>query len=1283
MRLLYIFILSLFPLIANAEAQLASGDAWTIYATANGQTLKAILTSISGLMQSPSYEYLIAFVAILGFIGFAVMSAVNVKKIEQFIGILIFIVAITQFAIKQKADVVIWDPMYGVPYTVQNVPAGIAIPISLISTAGHTITTKIEQYFTTPGPLKVSQSGTINMGSSLIKDISSMKINDANLSATMANFSNDCILPSIAQGRLTGSAIVSAPQLFKYGGSDGILKAVNPALLTTVYGQENGIQTQTVINCGPGAANVNGGLITYEGYNGNSTISASNAYEYISRLIEVGAPYQLAASRGMQLGTPAFNWLENAVSSAQTYLTNGQLTASGGNSVRQAAAVNMLADGLSTAVAKSGDSALTSSVALAQATQSQKSNWVMSAAIFNDISGYIFSLLQALMIALTPLILIAAFIPGTKMKILITAGQVFIWLALWQPTFAILNFIITEYAQGPYGGMVQSNNYTMMTTPIISQATDRFIAAAGFMGASIPMITWGLVKGGMALTSFVGGAMGGQLASAAGNMAATGNISLGNQSYDNYSANSTNAAGSMNLGFSAPSVALPTMGSNVLMESGGSHYLSNNSDALQRNVSSLERVSNALANNQSAQGQQMVSSGVSFSDSSQWTNAWNRTVSGSKGAETGQTTANADAISESEAYQGIQSAAQRLVKEGTAQTVEEGRQLVSAALQHTPQGNAILQKARNFTGGKRARDEDSSNDNPRNRDESSTSKGIFGVTGATRGENSRVKSGQTSTSVKDGDTYDSSTQVTQGGGQTETFSETEMAMAKLAALESFMRVTGLTKAEGYTQTKNAMASVSQGQQLQAEAKDITETSASLTRNAAPRSLAEMQSLLRSTNKEVNDVRADGVNSRTEAELLQEFDKLSGRIGQELGLDMSDGETLRTNAENATGMNVERVAPGGVNKGIEDIRSKTGTPGESAPSVQDVIQDRTLAYNEYMNNLAEKEKTLDSSKANLKDDIQNAREEAKALKNAGLYDFTRQYEMMTGTEKAVLGALVAATAANDLLGKGGETVAKGAATAATGKALQQAIEGPKENRGLWQKALQKADDTFDALKSKVGGKLDDAGELYRNLSKADAGDVMEFLNNDKVQDAFTKAARGEVLEGIVKKVGLSATAAATGIGSAATVLGAGMVAYDVVNYAGLLNSAWEQYQQGGSIDLSAFAAGEGSTAAPTSGPMGRPQPTGQAFEHNATKRTTQEAKDRVSQMDNQTARTFAQDNLDTLQNSGLLAYAPNSSGDTVLEALVKGDMTKREAVESGIVGESDFTGPLAQIPGLRD
>lgn len=185
------------------------------------------------------------------------------------------------------------------------------------------------------------------------------------------------------------------------------------------------------------------------------------------------------------------------------------------------------------AAALSGSSANMMGIAVAQGKQEMVSGWATAAAIFKEMSGYLYAVLQALVLAMGPLVIIAMFIPGTGLKLVGSYMQVAVWLALWQPLLSIVNYIVLLYSQAQSTAVLDgSSGFTMQNLPVVSEFTSRMILAGSFMATLVPLFAWGMVKGGMAVTDLITRGLSNQIMSQAGNVAATGNVTLGNESMD-------------------------------------------------------------------------------------------------------------------------------------------------------------------------------------------------------------------------------------------------------------------------------------------------------------------------------------------------------------------------------------------------------------------------------------------------------------------------------------------------------------------------------------------------------------------------------------------------------------------------------------------------------------------------------------------------------------------------------------------------------------------------------
>ncbi|AOU98872.1 hypothetical protein BI364_13700 [Acidihalobacter yilgarnensis] len=549
------------PLSAFAgTANPAGATAWTVYAFANGNTIYNILQAATGLVSSSAYWALLGFLVTVGIIGLSIAAAHRSASAGKIVGTFIAIVALTNIGLKTTATVYITDTVTGYSNTLSNVPLLIALPEAIASTAGYSITKTLEQFFTIPGDLTVSGGG-FNLANSLVQASTEVQVTDPNVRATLAAFTQNCIVPSIVSGRISPYAMIKSSDLW---GTSGPLSLVDGSPLTPVYTDTQ--PAGAMVPCGPSGVGGNTPTAT----NTTPAVSGQDAFDYLRSFFAAAAPGWLADSASTYGNTSAYSWLSGSMASAQSFLFGGALTSGSGQSIEQAAAINALRPALNAAEIASGNSAAVTAMAISQAKQSQVSSWGTAAVIFRDMSGYLYSVLQAFLIAMTPLIIAAAFIPGAGKRLLISYTQVIIWLALWEPTLALVNFIIDSYSQGQMGGVLgSSGGYSMANMGAVTQMTSHLVLAGGFLASMVPLITWGLVKGGIAFTEFLAGGMGAALASQAGSAAATGNLSLGNKSFNNTSIDQEMELYKLSAGSGGAMVGLPGPGSSETYTASG------------------------------------------------------------------------------------------------------------------------------------------------------------------------------------------------------------------------------------------------------------------------------------------------------------------------------------------------------------------------------------------------------------------------------------------------------------------------------------------------------------------------------------------------------------------------------------------------------------------------------------------------------------------------------------------------------------------------------------------
>lgn len=513
------------PAFAGGTLDPAGGNAWELYVFGNGQVVYAILNSVSAMVSDPGYHDLLEFVGVLGIFGAAIVSGFDASKMPRMLAFVIGAFIVLYVSLDVTSNIMVEDPVTNYTNVATGVPAVVGVPAAVISDVGHWLTTKIEQDFSLPQDLTVSGGDGFDLANNLAQAATQAQILDPYLRNSFSNYVQNCVIPELANGTMNADTLLNATNLW------GSMQVNNGGVLTPYYS----------------SSSPNGTLM-----------SCTNAYTAITTALTNESQTLLTANSSQWGGSGlGATLISNELQSSLAYLSNNTVNQPADQSILQAAAINMFnGSAMQQSAALTGNNGMMISMALAQSTQAQESSWFTGAQIFNSLMGYIYSVLQAFLFAITPILMAALLIPGFGFAILKNFAQVLLWLMLWQPMLAIVNYIMSLYGQQAYGGvMASAGGLTDMNLPVISEQASHMVLAAGFLGTMVPMISWGLVKGSLAFSDFIMAAGGGAFASQAAQQSTTGNVTLDNQSMNNDSFNSKNFAHSMSSGMPAMDVA--------------------------------------------------------------------------------------------------------------------------------------------------------------------------------------------------------------------------------------------------------------------------------------------------------------------------------------------------------------------------------------------------------------------------------------------------------------------------------------------------------------------------------------------------------------------------------------------------------------------------------------------------------------------------------------------------------------------------------------------------------
>jgi len=504
---------------------------WEVYAYQNADSLFGVFNAAAAIHAANDYRAALAAVAFCGFVAALVAYAFAPEKLQGWKW-LATVLLVYGVLIVPRVSVGIVDKTGGAAVkVVDNVPLGMAVLGSLTSNIGHTLTGLFETTFQSlpgdgalPAELSYEQNGLM-FGNRLIRDTSGVVFQDPGFRTDLINFIHNCTTYDLIDGTLDPAA---------FSGSDdvwGLMATPNPARFTTLTGgggvagegdEEGkvGGMAVTVATCTDARANLDdrlpAQLIRIQGrlaFQLNPTLSADAAAGVIAGQIQ------------------------------QAYIRNGiaDTAKTAADLIRQNAVLNAIQDTGSIVGQKVNDpAAMVLAVGRAQAVAQQNAAWLNQGKVAEQALPVLRNVIEAVTYALFPLLVIMLLLTSGRETMLAFKGyaSVLIWIQLWPPLYAVLNYMASVYAAHDLAAAADLGTgmkaLSLQTASTIYARAISGEAVVGYMVISIPVIAWAAVKRmehlGSALAGGMAGLQGTVATATAG--AASGNVSLGNVAMD-------------------------------------------------------------------------------------------------------------------------------------------------------------------------------------------------------------------------------------------------------------------------------------------------------------------------------------------------------------------------------------------------------------------------------------------------------------------------------------------------------------------------------------------------------------------------------------------------------------------------------------------------------------------------------------------------------------------------------------------------------------------------------
>jgi conjugal transfer mating pair stabilization protein TraG len=490
---------------------------WEIYAYQNADSLFGVFNAAAAIHASSDYASAVAAVAFCGFVTALIAYAFAPEKLQgwKWLGSVVLIFSIL---IVPKVTVGVVDKTGGSAVkVVDNVPFGVALLGSLTSTIGHTLTGLFETAFQTipgagalPAELSYQQNGLM-FGNRLVRETGNVVFQDPSFRTDLVNFIHNCTTYDLIDGTLDPATFSASDDVWP------LMASPNPARFSTLTGAGGAVNVDTCPN-------------VYLSLNGRLPAQLQRIQGRLAFQLNPTLP-----------GTAAAAAIAGQIQ--QAYLRNGiaNASATAADIIRQNAMLNTLEDTGKIVGQKVNDpAAMVLAVGRAQAVAQMNASWLNYGKVAEQALPVFRNVIEAVTYALFPLFVLLLLLTSGRETMLAFKGYaaILIWIQLWPPLYAILNYMASIYAAYDLAAAADLGTggkaLALQTASVIYSRALSGEAIVGYLAISIPFIAWAALKRMENFGTALVGGLSGLQAMLFGSTAAStvGNTSLGNVSMD-------------------------------------------------------------------------------------------------------------------------------------------------------------------------------------------------------------------------------------------------------------------------------------------------------------------------------------------------------------------------------------------------------------------------------------------------------------------------------------------------------------------------------------------------------------------------------------------------------------------------------------------------------------------------------------------------------------------------------------------------------------------------------
>ncbi|ENY5058651.1 conjugal transfer mating pair stabilization protein TraG [Salmonella enterica] len=517
-----------------------------VYVIAGGEWLRNNLNAIAAFMSSRTWDSIEKIALTLSVLVVAIVWVQRHNVMDLLGWMAVFVLISLLVTVRTSVQIIDNSDLVKV-HRVDNVPVGLALPLSLTTRIGHAMVAGYEMIFAQPDSVTYSKTGML-FGANLVTKSTDFLSRNPEITSLFQDYVQNCVMGDIylnhkySLEELMESAdpytlIFSKPSPLRHVPNNNYNFLDKP------------LQKELFITCLQASTELKQRLAVDSAQGGKT-------WNYYVRQLFGGRPDPNLLFSQM-LGDSYSYFYGSSQSASQI--------------IRQNVTINALREGITSYAARSGDTASLMNLATTSSMEKQRLAHASIGQVALRSLPMMQTILTGIAIGIFPLLVLAGVFNRLTLSVLKGYAFALMWLQSWPLLYAILNSAMTFYAR-QNGAPVVLSEISQIQLKYSDLAT-----TAGYISMMIPPLSWAMVKGlGAGFSGVYSHFASSAISPTAGAAASVvdGNYSYGNMQTENvngfsWSTNSTTSFGQMTYQTGSGATTTQTRDGNMVMDASG------------------------------------------------------------------------------------------------------------------------------------------------------------------------------------------------------------------------------------------------------------------------------------------------------------------------------------------------------------------------------------------------------------------------------------------------------------------------------------------------------------------------------------------------------------------------------------------------------------------------------------------------------------------------------------------------------------------------------------------